>query len=342
MTRVLIVDDSQVVRAALTKALSSDPDLQVVGAARDPQEAWELMDRLRPDVLTLDMEMPKTDGLTFLRRLMSERPIRVVMVSSKVRRSPRFVMEALKAGAMAVVPKPHADYPIEQMLDDLRHTLRTAHTKPLRARSQAAQGPTLEGVPTRAVIAVGASTGGPQAFETFVKGLPPGHPTVVLTQHLAADFIKRFTDRLATLVRSRVLVAQGNEPLLANHILVAPGTHHLRIRREGTGWRTELYDGLPVNFHKPSVDVLMSSVAEAAGRRAAGVLLTGMGNDGAQGLLQMRRAGGFTLAQDRESCVVYGMPRAAVELGAVGEQLALDRLAQRAVELVGGTKPPIG
>lgn len=333
MTRVLIVDDSHVVRQALTKALASDPDLEVVGVAADPDEAWGMLDRVRPDVLTLDMEMPRTDGLTFLQRLMAERPTRVVMVSSKVRRSPRFVMEALKAGAVAVVPKPHADYPIEQMLDDLRHSLRTAPSKPLRARPAAAPGPTLAGTPTTTVVAVGASTGGPQAFEAFARALPAQHPCVLLAQHLAADFVVRFVERLQTLVRSKVLVAKGNEPLLAGHVIVAPGTHHLRIRRDGTGWRTELYDGLPVNFHKPSVDVLLSSVAEAAGARSVGVLLTGMGNDGAQGLLQIRRAGGVTLAQDRASSVVYGMPRAAVELGAAMEEVPLDRLATRVIEL---------
>lgn len=334
--RVLIVDDSPVVRSALKKALSEDPLIEVVGEATDPMDATSRIPALRPDVLTLDVEMPGMDGLTFLSRLMQSSPMPVVMVSSKARRSSKLVLEALQAGAVAVVPKPHAAYPLANMIEDLKVTIRTA----------AASRPKLQGAPPApqraasmpaaraagSLIAVGSSTGGTVAFETFAAGLPQGHPCVVLAQHLPIDFIPRFAERLSEILPSTIAVAEGGEELRPGHIYIAPGTHHLQVRKESGRLVTSLYDGPLVNFHKPSVDVLMLSVAASAGRAAAGVMLTGMGADGARGMLAMKQAGSFTVVQDEASCVVYGMPRSALEIGAACDQQPLDRLAQRVID----------
>lgn len=338
-TRVLVVDDSPVVRGALVKALAEDPGLEVVGTASNPLEAWGMLDDVAPDVLTLDVEMPEMDGVSFLTRLMRVRPMPVVIVSSKARRSPKLVLDALRAGALAVVPKPHSDYPLPRMLEDLRVTLRgvsTAHAQtldePLRSRSENPLSPARAAA---SLIAVGSSTGGTAAFEVFARSLPPGHPCVVLAQHLPADFVPRFADRLAEVLPSKVRVAEGGEPLVPDHIYIAPATHHLRLSRGPGPTLTDLWDADSVNFHRPSVDVLMLSVASSAmARRAVGVMLTGMGADGAKGLLAMRRAGSVTLGQDEASSVVYGMPRAAAALGAVMEQHPPEMLAARSLELL--------
>ncbi|MEQ1504533.1 MAG: chemotaxis-specific protein-glutamate methyltransferase CheB [Myxococcota bacterium] len=301
-TRVLIVDDSPVVRQALAKALAEDPELEVVGTVSNPLEAWDRLERLRPDVLTVDVEMPGMDGLTFLQRLMATRPMPVVIVSSKARRDPRLVLDALQAGALAVVPKPHSDYPLPQMIQDLRLTLRGAATARVRVVSGGSSaGPAIAIPEARAatsLIAVGSSTGGTAAFEVFARGLPRGHPCVVLAQHLPIDFVSRFAERLDDVLPSKVAVARGGEVLAPGHIFVAPATHHLRVRRDGARLVTELLDAENVNFHKPSVDVLLLSVASVCARHAVGVILTGMGSDGAKGLLAMRRAP----VRDAEGC----------------------------------------
>lgn len=340
MIRVLIVDDSPAVRSALSKALAEDAEIEVLGTAPNPIVALEMLQQIRPDVVTCDVEMPGMDGLQFLQQVMRTKPLPVVICSSKARRSPKLVLEALQAGAVAVVPKPHADYPLPRMIQDLKATLKAAAlSKPrLRASPPAAPPPPPATVTRTArpvsVIAVGSSTGGTVAFETFARGLPPGHPCVVVAQHLPTEFVPRFADRLNEVLASKVSVAQGGESLVPGHIYVAPGTHHLRIRREGVGLVTELWDADNVNFHKPSCDVLLTSVATVAGRGAVGVILTGMGADGARGLLAMRRSGAATLAQDEATSVVYGMPRAAMELGAAEEQLPLEHLAGRIGQMI--------
>jgi two-component system chemotaxis response regulator CheB len=263
--RVLIVDDSPVVRQALVRALGEDPGLSVVGVAANPAEARRLLELGDHDVVTLDVEMPGMDGLTFLGELMRTRPTRVVMVSSKVRRSSQLVLEALRAGAAAVLPKPHAGYPLPQMLDDLRQTLRDVAARPVRPvrTGPPALASVAPAVPDHQwIVAVGASTGGTVAFETFLRGLPAEHPCVLLAQHLPDDFVQRFAARLRDVVGSEVQVARGGERCRPGAVFVAPGTHHLRVARRGGELVTELFAGAAVNQHVPSADVLLSSVAQ--------------------------------------------------------------------------------
>lgn len=330
MIRLFVVDDSSAVRKALTKFFSSDAAIEVVGTADSGEQALPAIESLRPDVISTDLNMPGMGGIELISRVVRAHPIPIIVVSSEPRKSASTAMEALRAGAVAVLPKPHTGYDITQMLKELRDlVVEAGRAKPrvAAARTTARQAPVLS---THVqVIAVGSSTGGTVAFETFAEGLPSGHPPVVLAQHLPPEFVPRFADRLSENLQSRVAVAQGGEKLAPNTIWIAPGTHHLQIRREGTDLVTELHDGPPVNFHRPSCDVLLESVARAAGRSAVGVILTGMGADGARGLLAMRVAGATTFAQDEESCVVYGMPRAAAELGAAQHVVAIDRMAAK-------------
>jgi two-component system chemotaxis response regulator CheB len=260
-------------------------------------------------------------------------------VSSKARRSPKLVMDALRAGALAVIPKPHSEYPLPRMVEDLKVTLRGVATAQPKALADAygsrGTNPLSAGRAASTAIIVGSSTGGTTAFETFARSLPSGHPCVLLAQHLPVDFVPRFVDRLEESLPSHVSVARGGEPLLPDHIYVAPATHHLRLNADPKRPATELLDSETVNFHRPSVDVLMLSVAASPMvKNTVGVMLTGMGADGAKGMLAMRKAGAFTLGQDEASSVVYGMPRAAFQLGGVQEQHPPERLAKRALEML--------
>lgn len=328
MIRVFVIDDSSAVRKALVRVLSEDARMEVVGSAESAEDALERIEHASPDVITLDVNMPGMGGFAFLHRLMRLRATPVIIVSSEVRKDSTVAREALRLGAVAVLPKPHAEYPIAVLLEDLKRAIVDAgRSRPNARRASARPSPVL--ATSTKVIAVASSTGGTVAFDTFASGLPVGHPPVVLAQHLPADFVPRFVERLSDSLAAQVRVATGNERLLPNTVWVAPGTHHLQVRREGGVLFTELLDGPPVNFHRPSCDVLLESVARAAGRDAIGVILTGMGADGARGLLALKNVGACTFAQDEESCVVYGMPRAAVELGAAREIVPLDRLATR-------------
>jgi two-component system chemotaxis response regulator CheB len=266
----------------------------------------------------------------------------VVMCSSLARRSSELVMECLRVGAVSVVPKPHQGYPLPQMLGDLRHAVVAAASAKVRSYDDkpklpgavvARGGPSLSAVDSRnLLIAIGSSTGGTGAVEEVLSGLPAQGPPVVIAQHLPEAFVGRFVERLDGLLPQTVHVAKGGELLLPGHVYVAPATHHLKVIRRGVQRLTKLVDAERVNFHRPSVDVLFHSVAEAGARSTVAVMLTGMGRDGAKGMLAIRQAGGATLAQDEATCVVYGMPRAAVELGAVDESLALSRIAARVME----------
>lgn len=340
--RVLVVDDSAMVRQLLRAILESDPELEVVGAAADPYEAREMIKVLSPDVITLDVEMPKMDGLTFLRNLMRLRPTPVVMVSSLTEDKADITMQALEAGAVDYVSKPRIGIAdgLNAMAEELCLKVRVAS----RARVRYRERPRVEQVAKQAVrppmlkttdrlVAIGASTGGTEAIADVLTALRPDSPAVLIAQHIPALFSGRFAQRLDGMSPMSVSEAKDGEPILIGHAYLAPGDRHLRLVRSGAKYYCQLGKDQPVNRHRPSVDVLFRSVADQAGANAVGVLLTGMGADGADGLLDMRKAGAKTLAQDRETSVVWGMPGEAVKRGAAEEVLPLERMADRITAL---------
>lgn len=338
-TRVLVIDDSALIRSLLRAIIDDSEDLVCVGAAPDPLVAREMIRRLDPDVLTLDVDMPRMDGLEFLDRLMRLRPMPVVMVSGLTDRASEVTLRALELGAVDVLTKPRLDIGagIEAAADEIRDKIRAAAHARLRApaalRALVAPRAVVAAPPrcasTERILAIGASTGGTEAIREILCALRPDGPGVVIAQHMPERFTRSFAERLDRLSALTVREAVDGERILSGHAYVAPGHSHLKVARSGACYVTALSDAPPVNRHRPSVDVLFESVAAAAGVNAAGALLTGMGRDGAQGLLAMRQAGAFTVAQDEASCVVYGMPREAVLLGAVAEQLPLERIAAR-------------
>ncbi|HEX8987339.1 MAG TPA: chemotaxis response regulator protein-glutamate methylesterase [Rhodocyclaceae bacterium] len=348
--KVLIVDDSALMRALLAEIIGSAPDLKVVGAASDAVAARDMIKALEPDVLTLDVDMPKMDGLVFLDRLMRLRPMPVVMVSAFTERGSDITMKALELGAVDFAPKPRADSPalLRAYADELRDKIRAAGAARLKrattVRPAAAPVPRAEpaepapeprrsGLSARLlaekVVAIGASTGGTEAIKDVLVGLPSDVPGIVMTQHMPESFTGSFARRLDSLARVTVVEAQGGERIEPGHAYLAPGHSHLLVRRSGGHYVTELSRADPVNRHRPSVDVLFRSVAEQARGNAVGVILTGMGKDGAQGMLEMRRSGAWTIGQDEASCVVYGMPREAAAIGAVSEVAPLPDIAAR-------------
>lgn len=339
--KVLIVDDSALVRKLLAEIISREPDLVVVGAARDPYEARDMIKELNPDVLTLDVEMPRMDGLTFLGNLMRLRPMPVLMVSSLTERGAEVTMAALEAGAIDFVTKPQAGLHegLAGLARELCEKLRGAaganvvarrehQSRPEVARAKATRLNT-----TDRVIAIGASTGGTEAVATVLQEMPPDAPAIVITQHIPELFSARFAERLDRDCQIHVAEARGGEQLMLGHAYVAPGNHHLRVKRSGAKYFCEVTQEEPVNRHRPSVHVLFESTAIAAGHNAIGVILTGMGDDGALGLKLMRDAGSPTLAQDKATSVVWGMPGEAVKCGGAQEVLPLDRIARRLLEL---------
>lgn len=335
--KVLIVDDSALMRALLADIINAAPDLEVVGTAPDPIAAREMIKSLNPDVLTLDVEMPRMDGLEFLRRLMSLRPMPVVMVSSLTERGSEVTLRALEYGAFDFVPKPRAENAslLQDYAEEIRDKLRAAHGAHLRRKPAAAPRATasLPAASDRAqagkLIAIGASTGGTEAIKEVLTRLPAAMPGIVMVQHMPETFTASFAKRLDSLCALTVIEAQGGERIQPGHAYLAPGHSHLLVKRSGGGWVTELSQSEPVNRHRPAADVLFDSVAQAAGKDALGVILTGMGKDGAQGLLTMRGAGAWNIGQDEASCVVYGMPREAARVGALDEVAALTDIPAR-------------
>ncbi|HXC58710.1 MAG TPA: chemotaxis response regulator protein-glutamate methylesterase [Steroidobacteraceae bacterium] len=354
--RVLIVDDSALVRKLLTDILSTARDIEVVGAAPDAYSAREKIKSLNPDVLTLDVEMPRMDGITFLRNLMRLRPMPVVMVSSLTDAGAEVTLDALSIGAVDYLSKPKVDLAAtladyrEELLEKIRAAAR-ARVRPYEPRvdrSAAAAIATTRNLSADAVlqktapvkfrttdrlIAVGASTGGTEAIKEFLMGMPPDAPGIVIAQHIPKAFSTPFAERMDRTCPMNVFEAQDGQQIMPGHAYIAPGDRHLIIVRSGARWICRLDDGPPVNRHKPSVDVLFRSVAQEAGYNAIGVLLTGMGKDGAQGLLEMRQAGSPTIAQDEATSVVWGMPGEAVAIGAAAEELPLQRISARVLEL---------
>ncbi|HEX5393008.1 MAG TPA: chemotaxis response regulator protein-glutamate methylesterase [Rhodocyclaceae bacterium] len=333
--KVLVIDDSPVMRALLTEVIAAAPDMKVVGSAPDPLTAREMIKALNPDVLTLDVEMPKMDGLEFLSRLMRLRPMPVIMVSSLTEKGSEVTLQALELGAVDFVSKPSAGSPtaLHAYSEELLEKIRAAHAVPDRLQVQpsaAAGGIQSSGASTSSqsvsaraltekVIAIGASTGGTEAIKAVLTALPANMPPIVMVQHMPETFTPSFAQRLDSLSKLRVIEAQGGEVLQPGHAYLAPGHSHLLLRRRGNGYVTELSKAEPVNRHRPAVDALFNSVAETVGANAIGVILTGMGRDGAAGMAAMRRAGAWNIGQDKDSCVVYGMPRAAAEAGALDE-----------------------
>ena len=336
--RVLVVDDSAIVRKILTEALSGQPDLEVVGTAPDPYIARDKILALQLDVLTLDIEMPRMDGLTFLKKLMHFRPMPVIVISSLAQASCQTAMQALSLGAVEVLAKPGGPYSVGELRLELASKIRAAAAAHIRP---AAAGQAKHAVPAplaarlaagqwtpSTVIAIGASTGGTEAIAEVLPRLPQGIPGIVITQHIPAGFSKAFASRLNHMCAFEVKEAEDGDTLGPGRALVAPGDLHMLLRKSPNGYRVTIKHGPRVCYQRPSVDVMFSSVADAAGAHAVGVLLTGMGSDGAQGLLRMRQAGARTIAQDESTCVVFGMPREAIRAGAAGRVVALPGIPQ--------------
>jgi two-component system chemotaxis response regulator CheB len=338
--RVLVVDDSALVRKAIGDALARDPDLEVVGTAPDPYVAREKIARLDPDVLTLDLEMPRMDGLTFLRILMQYHPLPVVVVSSLAQAGSQAALDALEAGAVDVVAKPDGTMSLGAVADKLAWHVKAAAAagRHLRRREQPRSTPAtgnpavLSTLPRpaqdRQLIVIGASTGGVEALRRLLPQLPRGLPPIAIVQHISAHFSRPVAERLDSLSEIAVREAGHHEPLRPGECVIAPGDYHLAVEWRPDGFRTRLLQSPPLHHCRPAVDVLFRSAAEAVGPRVVAAVLTGMGSDGALGMQAIRAAGGTTLAEDESSCVVFGMPKAAIELGVVDRVVPLQAMAE--------------
>jgi len=329
--KVLIVDDSVVARAKLTEMIKSQPDLEVVGCAADPIRARDMIKQLKPDVLTLDVDMPNMDGLDFLERLMRLHPMPVLMISSSTKSGTDITQCALKLGAADCLPKPRLvdAESISAYTELLCRKIRLAFNAGIKLKKPASPLPPINhsSASQGKVILIGASTGGTEAIKEFLMQLPLDCPGVLIAQHLPEGFTLSFAQRMDNLCKIKVLEATDGEPVLPGHAYIAPGHSHLLLVRRAGAYFCKLDQGPAVNRHRPSVDVLFDSAALHAGDQALGVILTGMGKDGAAGMLKMREAGAFNVAQDEASCIVFGMPRAAMLLGAVQQMAPLDQLA---------------
>jgi len=336
--RVLIVDDSAVVRQILTRELSRDPQLEVVGAAPDPYVARDKIVQLEPDVITLDVEMPRMDGITFLRKLMEHRPMPVVVLSSLTQQGTATALEALEAGAVEVMAKPGSAYTVGDVGAALAQKIKVAARAAVRRAAAPAAPARKAGTAamsrtTSRVLAIGASTGGVQALTEVLTAFPPTAPGTVIVQHMPEKFTASFAQRLNTICAVEVKEAAEGDLVVSGRVLIAPGGKHMLLQRCGAQYHVTLRDGPPVFHQKPSVEVLFESVAKYAGPNAVGAILTGMGADGAGGLLRMRQAGARTVAQDEKSCVVFGMPAEAIKIGAAEKVVPLDRMAQTLIQL---------
>ncbi len=342
MIRALVVDDSALMRQILTQILSEDREIEVVGAAPDPLIARQMIKELNPDVITLDVEMPRMDGLSFLEKLMRLRPMPVVMVSSLTEKGAEVTLEALEMGAVDFIAKPTID--VErgwaQIASELTGKLKmAARTRVVarRADNPAPKRLNSKGLGFKAtdkIVAVGSSTGGVEALRELICALPADGPPVLVAQHMPPAFTERFAERLDGLSAMSVCEASNRARVMPGHAYIAPGDKHLKLSRSGAYYNCILSDEGLVSGHRPSVDVLFESVATAAGSNAIGVMLTGMGKDGAKGMLQMREAGAMTFGQDEKTCLIYGMPKAAKEIGAVQKELPLGKLAAAVLEQV--------
>lgn len=335
--RVLIVDDSAIVRKILSEALSAEPDFEVIGTAPDPFIARDKILALNPDVLTLDVEMPRMDGLTFLKKLMKYHPMPAVIISSLAQSSVNFAMEAMRMGAVEVLPKPGGPYSVGDLRTTLAMKLRAVVNAKVRPHMPEAKAvpPVVVKSPapiTGTILAIGASTGGTEAISEVLMGVPEKCPPIVIAQHIPPGFSKAFAERLNRTCAIRVREAVDGDALEPGLALIAPGDFHMTIAKSGSGFCAQVKTGPKVCYQRPSVDVLFSSVAAVGGAKVVAALLTGMGADGARGMLEIQRAGGRTIAQDEASCVVFGMPREAIRLGAAQEVVSLDQISRSLLE----------
>ena len=352
-TRVVVVDDSALVRSLLAEIISRQPDMECVGAAADPLVAREMIRNLNPDVITLDVEMPRMDGIDFLSKLMRLRPMPVVMVSTLTERGADVTLRALELGAVDFVAKPKIGVAdglrllAEDITDKVRiaakATIRKTHVPaPAPAGSPAAARPaapvaSIGRLSTEKIIFIGASTGGTEATKEVLINLPPDCPAVVITQHMPPGFTKSYAARLDGLCKIRVAEARDGERILPGHAYIAPGGLHLSVERSGANYIARVQDGEPVNRHKPSVEVLFKSAARVVGPNALGIMLTGMGADGAKAMKELRDAGSYNYVQDEATCVVFGMPREAINAGAAHEVLPLTQIAPKLIERLRST-----
>jgi len=348
MIKVLVVDDSALVRKVLTEELGRQNDIEVVGTAIDPYVARDKILQLKPDVLTLDLEMPRMDGLSFLAKLMKHYPMPVVVVSSLTPKNSENALMALRLGAVDVICKPGSAYSTQNISRAIVKAVRAASlakfdnfTPPVQdqsTRESFTEKHSVEGArlvhTTDKLIAIGASTGGTKALETVLSGLPANSPGIVIVQHMPPVFTKSFAERLDTVCTLRVKEAEDKDLVEPGTALLAPGNFHMLVEKSGARYYTRIKSGPPVNHHRPSVDVLFNSVAESAGLNATGVLLTGMGADGAKGMLAMKNKGSHTIAQDEATCVVYGMPKEAKKIGAVSEVKPLQEVASAIIKCI--------
>jgi two-component system chemotaxis response regulator CheB len=334
--KVLIVDDSLVFRESLSREISKDPDIEVVGTATDPYMARDLIIKLKPDVLTLDVEMPKMNGIEFLKKLMPQYPLPVIVVSSVSQN----VLDALDAGAVEFVTKPNVTRPggMASFVNELIIKIKIASTAKVGNRKSdytPSRPVTNQGIDTMSkIIAIGASTGGTDAIHTVISGLPRDMPPIVIVQHMPPVFTKLYAERLNNTCELEVKEAEDGDALKPGRVLIAPGNFQMRLAKRGTGFIVKCTQEEKVSGHCPSVDVLFDSVADVAGKQSIGVILTGMGRDGANGLLKMKKTGAYTIGQDEKSSVVYGMPMVAFNIGAVEKQLPLDRIADEIIRFL--------
>jgi two-component system chemotaxis response regulator CheB len=340
--RVLVVDDSAVVRKVFKEEISREKDMEVVGTAPDPYVARDKIVKVKPDVITLDIEMPRMDGITFLKKLMKHYPLPVIIVSSLTRNSGKLVMEALSLGALEVISKPSGAYSVGEMsvqlIDKIRAVARLkvspVEERPYTKSVQTKITPKPLSETTNKIIAIGASTGGTEALKTVLTGMPPNAPGTLVVQHMPANFTTSFAERLNELSAMTIKEAKDGDSLINGVALLAPGNYHMLLKRSGANYYVQVKKGPLVHHQRPAVDVLFHSVADYAGSNAVGVILTGMGSDGALGLLKMKEAGARTVVQDEKSCIVFGMPKEAIKLGAADKVVPLNSVGKTVLDMI--------
>jgi two-component system chemotaxis response regulator CheB len=339
--KVLIVDDSAIVRKIFSEELSKYPDIEVIGAAPDPYVARDKIVSLKPDVITLDIEMPRMDGLTFLKKLMKYYPVPTIIVSSLTPKGGKLTLEAMDIGAVDVIGKPGTAYSVGDMSVQLVEKIRAASRVTLTRRESVSVDNAADSEPIKAlsqttnkIIAIGASTGGTEALKKVLVKMPPNSPGIIIVQHMPANFTKAFASRLNDICQISVKEAEDNDSVIPGTALVAPGNFHMILRRSGARYYVEIKTGPMVHHQRPAVDVLFKSTAQYAGANAIGVILTGMGADGAAGLLEMKKKGASTIAQDEKSCIVFGMPKEAIKLGAADKVVSLEMIPSEIIKMV--------